>query len=101
MPITDEEKREIIWALAKDVTVSPEDAVMITGTLTGLSVCIGEEGGSPKRVIFRTASNSTLPFTLIAAGRESTVNGATAFLGMSHLNHCGRPLRASAGVLIR
>ena len=31
----------------KDVTVSPEDAVMITGTLTGLSVCIGEEGGSP------------------------------------------------------
>ncbi len=59
------------------------------------------EDGSPKRVIFRTASNSTLPFTLIAAGRESTVNGATAFLGMSHLNHCGRPLRASAGVLIR
>lgn len=47
MPITDEEKREIVWALVKDVTVSPEDAVMITGTLTGLSVCIGEEGGSP------------------------------------------------------
>ncbi|MGE3601582.1 MAG: recombinase family protein, partial [Dehalococcoidia bacterium] len=72
-------------------------------TLVNRAAGSSENGptGSPKRVIFRTASNSMLRFTLIAVGRESTVSVATVSPGMSHLNHPVQSLRGSAAVPIR
>ena len=42
--LTPEERREIVWAIVNDVTVSPDDEVTITGTLTS-------SGGWPKVVL--------------------------------------------------
>ncbi len=57
--LTEDERREVVWALVKDVSISPADEVMVTGMLTGLASWTKEVGGSPTRTrTSNTAVNS-------------------------------------------
>ena len=45
--LNDGERREILWAIVSDVTISPDDALMVSGTLSGLAGWTEKESGSP------------------------------------------------------
>lgn len=50
--LTEEERREIIWALVEDVTITPEGEITVTGRLAGLAGCptevmVGDTGLEP------------------------------------------------------